>query len=427
MSFDARRRDFGRNRAVALVVSLADTAGLILVPLSLFGAGIVGLDERLGPLLEALLLVSGVLLFLLFSCVVGFNKQQLVLTIATVTCLISFSPAVVVNTFMENSINVISLRPLLRIAVICGWILFLQNVDWNRNVRNAILGFGLAVCIPNILLWGAEKFPVPFSGLAPHKNVLATVGFVGLTVSLLQIRAERRRQLYILLFGVLALASVILLFASGGRKALIGVAVSALVYFVVPSMRRNLILKLVAFVGVIVFAFMFIQLYLNFESYSLFWRVDDFLLSTMNQDLYTGREVVWPDAISKIELRPWIGYGEDYECRVGRFRDKGLSAHNLYLAVLYQSGGIGLVGFLSLLLVLWLRILSEDGQRRRLVAAFFIGALVTQYFTTTLLQNLLGGLGIWTVLAYGACSETKIRVREDEGSSDSEIERKASG
>lgn len=83
--------------------------------------------------------------------------------------------------------------------------------------------------------------------------------------------------------------------------------------------------------------------------------------------------------------------------------EKDLSAHNLWLAILYQTGLLGLCGCLSLIFCVWHALTS-----RRVTAfvalsvAWFTGVLVRESLEVSLFQNTLQiGLGSWVAIMAG--------------------------
>lgn len=393
-------------------------AAPIVIPMSMFAGGIIelGNGELLSGLIEKSLFFGAVfVLTLSFLTREDLNRFSVWVIMGATVCLIGFAPMVIARIIELIRIDIQTSIPLLRVVCICCWILFVMNVDWDSPILwTALLLFGLLVTGLNLALWIRQGHPVPFMGFTPQKNVLATVGFCGTFIGVKGLRVNRERNLFLLTSGLLLLMSLTVVYASGGRKALLGIFVAAGVYWAWQVIRSSAWIHTTLFLLLCVGGYAVVPIYLNMEQMPFYWAVDDFLIKSQNQDLYTGREVVWPDVSSLISEHPWFGHGHEYRCLVGRFsgRDQGLSAHNLALAVLYQSGIAGALGMVFFFWSVWW-CLCRAGHRdgARLSGAFMLAAIVTQYFTVSLIQNLFVGLGLWTIIASGLATGRASVVR----------------
>ena len=405
----------------------------VMIPMSMFAGGLLafGDTEQLSILMEKFLLFgSAIILALAVFLQHNLNRFSYLIVLGAVVCLVGFTPAVVEMWVGLFRLDMQLAVPLLRIVCICFWLLYVINVDWSsRTLWMALLLAGLVVNGANMLFWIQQGRPIPFSGLTPQKNVLATVGFCGAFVGTLGTMQNRNRLvLYLGSIGLIVM-SMVVLYASGGRKSLLGMIVAVGIYWGWQFIRHNAWLTTSVFLASCVGSYVIVPIYLNLESMPFFWVLDGFLVSSQNQDIYTGREIVWPDAMTQISERPWFGYGQDYRCSIGRLADRlerGLSAHNQSLAILYQSGITGLLGALFFLWIVWWCLCRVAHHRdARLSAAFMIGIIISQYFTASLLQNLFVGLGLWTIIGSGIAHNMRnsnSQVHLDSTDSDSEFE-----
>lgn len=377
--------------------------------MSLFAGGVlsIGDSEVLSELIEKSLFI-GTVLILSLAVLMKQKRHQFSrrIILGAGICIAGFAPAVITTSVQLLGVDSQIAIGLLRVVFICCWLLYVINVDWKSHpLWIALLFSGLIVTGLNLVIWIKQGRPIPFLGLTPQKNVLATVGFCGTFIGTLGIIQNKERLILYLASGMLLLNSLIVVYASGGRKSLLGIIVSAGAYWGWQFIRTYAWLTTIVFLAVCAGCYIVVPIYLNLEDMPFFWVLDDFLLSSQNQDIYTGREVVWPDVMSLISQRPWFGHGGDYTCFIGRLSErteKGLSAHNQALAILYRSGISGLAGMGIFLWAVW-SCLCRLGQNQnaRLSTAFMLGIIVTQYFTVSLMQNLFVGLGLWTIIASG--------------------------
>lgn len=127
-----------------------------------------------------------------------------------------------------------------------------------------------------------------------------------------------------------------------------------------------------------------------------------------SKGLESGRERIWPTLLNLISDRPWLGYGAG--AMPSNLTTIELSAHNYYLQVLLQVGGIGL-GFIVLMLKeIWsLLRLSRHNPRTRVIGSLFAGILFHQNFEVSLTQNNMAlGILFFTIFGIGISESLRI-------------------
>lgn len=89
----------------------------------------------------------------------------------------------------------------------------------------------------------------------------------------------------------------------------------------------------------------------------------------------TGRTLIWDDVIARIMEHPILGVGSDAFRSISK---TGLVAHNSFLSVWVETGIVGLVLFLSVLLIALLHVFTMPKLERRLwlivLLCWFLGA-----------------------------------------------------
>jgi O-antigen ligase len=130
------------------------------------------------------------------------------------------------------------------------------------------------------------------------------------------------------------------------------------------------------------------------------------------QGLYSGRELLWPVVLKYIGQRPVLGWGAGLD-EGEALLDAGISpnvqgastmnAHNLFLAVAFKTGLVGLFLQIALLAAIWLKFYpGRYDPTVRLAAAAFMGICVHQLFETSLINtNLSIGILFWSIIAIG--------------------------
>ena len=186
---------------------------------------------------------------------------------------------------------------------------------------------------------------------------------------------------------------------------MVQVLVAAATYFVLAYVRTGFLFQVLTFLA-LVLCQVFIPFALVFgEDYWLVQIVDDYFRAHM-YSIFSGREDVWPELLSTIQQRPITGYGTTEPWRFYRLEygiERELSAHNLWLAILFQSGAVGLMGLIAFLWTVWRHLLEHnDNMVVRASIAFFVGTVFHESFEVSLTQNTLQiGLGTWAAIMLG--------------------------
>lgn len=146
-------------------------------------------------------------------------------------------------------------------------------------------------------------------------------------------------------------------------------------------------------------------------------------LSLTGKNFFSGRHIIWRNALLSIQEKPFLGYG----FRAGG-RNKILldaygikfSAHNLYIHLLLEGGLLSLVLFLWFLYRVWRKIADRQvTDLTQLSAAFLLTYLVFSTFELLVIgSNVVLTLAAWTVVGLGLTPEKDppIRVPDSRGS-----------
>ena len=250
----------------------------------------------------------------------------------------------------------------------------------------------------NLLLWAAKRFAYPFEGIFYHKNILGGMIVYGLFFILAAFSLSKSKHWF---WKAGFIIGLIVLLASGSRTAWLTIAVVVVAYFLWPKVvqrpGRYSLLFLLVFVGSagIMFA------YVAMSHMSFFPQIEGLVYRLTHQNLYSGRQVIWPYLIDVILRKPW-GYGPGAIPEY--FLPIALSSHNLYLQVALQAGFIALFILGAILYSIWVYLSSiPHDMIVRLAGSFLLATLVHQAFEVDLTQtNLTIGIVIWSILAIGA-------------------------
>ena len=289
--------------------------------------------------------------------------------------------------------------------LVVGWIYFGLTLDWRRNSTWVVAVLtGITILGVNLALWAGDRFRIPFEGLASAKNSLAACSCVGifLAVAMWLRFGQLIPKLASILLGLLGMASLV---ASGGRASGMVVMLCAMAFFGWYLFRQSR-LGPVLVTSVLILAMTAIPfLYINLGRMSWFSGIDE-TFSNITHSIYSGRETIWPEVIDGIRDHPVIGNGTSASWRFVRSEHgitQELSAHNLYLSILYQSGMLGLFGFIALIFVFFRTMWSmSDSRHLQLSFAILVAVLFREAWEVSLTQNTLQiGLGSWILVTLG--------------------------
>ncbi len=213
---------------------------------------------------------------------------------------------------------------------------------------------------------------------------------------------QRIPKLAAILLGLMGMASLV---ASGGRASGM-VVLLCLLAFSAWTVFRQSRLGPVLVTSVLILAMTAIPfVYINMGRMSWFSGLDN-LFSSMTHSIYSGREAIWPEVIDGFREHPVVGNGTSASWRFVRTEHgitQELSAHNLYLSILYQSGIVGLLGLIFLVFVLFRSLWTmSDSLHLRLSFGVLVAVLFREGLEVSLTQNTLQiGLGSWILVTQG--------------------------
>lgn len=294
---------------------------------------------------------------------------------------------------------------MLQQTLLVGWIVFCFDCDWkNAWLWRALIGGGYLSLIANLVYWIAEGFPTSFAGLGTGKNGLAALTVLTLFWGIAGSRLLTSKLDRLCANGLVPL-SLLTLVISGGRASMLLIAVSAIAFPVLSILRGHRVLQGLAFLGLIAFHVAVPQVYSNMDRYPIFHSVDR-LMQRYTHSLHSGRQELWPGVIARIKQRPLTGHGTAESWRMIRKQHgitQELSPHNLWLAILFETGLVGLLGVIVFLWAIWYSLLNRPhAWLLSLSAAFFVGVLVREAAEVSLTQNTLQiGLGSWAAIMAG--------------------------
>lgn len=274
---------------------------------------------------------------------------------------------------------------------------FMSLIRWTGNKFKWISRLVTFYIVINVLIWVVTGFPRPFSSLFTNPNVFAPYIFY-LMFFVISFHYYRKKKLT---FVFLMISSLLLILYADARSVYIAILVSVFTYVFWKIITRNNIFFHLYFFFITFLIMIFTFVYPNITSFDNFYYFENLAREYTGKSLASGRDDIWAEIIFFINQNPIFGYGPGTLPSDLFYNDS--SSHNLYLQTALESGYIGLILLLFVLLIVWR--MFWRGRHDKIVklsASFFIATLIHQTFELSLIQNQLSiGLLQWLVISVG--------------------------
>ncbi|MBP1950573.1 O-antigen ligase family protein [Virgibacillus litoralis] len=226
-------------------------------------------------------------------------------------------------------------------------------------------------------------------------NLHASTAFVLLFFCVITMKESHFFIKFINIYSMLILIAVI--YSSNSRNTIIAL-ISVLLVFCLYSKIKKYIFPII--VSTIVLNITFTLTYVLMKNTKLGIFLNDITKKYTNKNLYSGRGRIWGDSFNEVvnSNAALTGLGNNFQ-----FETNNGYIHNLYAQIFYQSGLIGVLLFISLIVLIGLlakkvKIQTNDYYFRTLFA-FFIGVLMLQLFERFLITSYLK-ISLTTVLCW---------------------------
>lgn len=173
-----------------------------------------------------------------------------------------------------------------------------------------------------------------YTGLFSNSNYAGLVSAMGVALGIYFLRGSRY-QIAVLVSIVILVIGLIM---SGSRGSLLAVIIGAL-FALFSQINRSTIFRLFLFISVAGVVFVVLKPEALSDFFSSFVR-------TSGYDVSSGRLDIFRSVLEVFENSPIVGSG----FRTTELIQEGLTAHNLYLSVLAETGLLGAVMFFGLVL-----------------------------------------------------------------------------
>lgn len=252
--------------------------------------------------------------------------------------------------------------------------------NWEHRRTQQAVTYGLIVA--NLALIGSQLI----GGIATghvigslHSNFMGLCGATGLAYSIAfgKTRLLSRHGLRVLL-----ITSAISMVLSLSRGALVSVVAAALIYFGIGKLVRGGVGRSFALLGIVTTVLL---VSVNFNAWletDTAKSISQYSENITGKPVDTGRSKLWAFALYRISENPIYGIGVAARSSWDRELSSGdvitLSVHNYYLAVLLESGIVGLLSVMAMVSYVYVRFFKLSGDLSRFSAAVFLACLIHQ-------------------------------------------------
>lgn len=279
-----------------------------------------------------------------------------------------------------------------------GVYLYFSNSDWNEKAILMLYRISIVFVSFHFLIWMGKGFGRQFASIYPNSNILGPFMFLTIYFILMRIFTTRKRLIpYIFL-----VIAFLLLIASDTRSVLLSMVIGVFVYLIWNKVIKYRIVSIATFIVILIVFGSIVFLYPKLPRWSHYGKLESWMLEHTGKSIMSGRADIWGRLINLIDLRPLFGFGPNTVATDVMGRDA--SSHNLYINMTLQIGYLGLLIFIIILFIIFMKYVFRGNNKLvRLSAAAFIAILAHQLFEITLVQNQLSiGLFQWMVIATGA-------------------------
>lgn len=331
----------------------------------------LGLTGRLG-LVTAVMLVSAIA----FVCVLRkkYLPRHLLLIITVAVSIFTLYLTSSLNSLAPNIAIYRGGQVVLTVLVLIGAYYF-GNSSSIVSFGNWLFSFSVLAIF--FLLLSIGYFEAQNVFLNP--NTLGMAGYLLLCLTVFGGKQGFAR-------GVISLFALLIVILSGSRASLLACLIFFFTYLFFPIFRRNKFVYYLYIFLILGSGFWVVLFVTGSISEELLGFVDALSREYLNKRIESGRNLVWAHVISLVAEAPYWGWGGGIE--LSDLSEWEFSVHNLFLQVSLQSGLVGLVLFMLLILVIWGALYGVASNRyARVAASAFAGLLTLQFFEITLFQN----------------------------------------
>ena len=233
------------------------------------------------------------------------------------------------------------------------------------------------------------------------KNVYSgTIVYLLLFLSLLLLQGNAVSSRKI---GTWTFVGVVLLGMVFDQRAMQLSGLIALASFWILLYFNHALMRWIGLAGVVALIIVVVFMTAGISGFSIN-TIDDFVVEYSGRTAKSGRQVIWPLLVYLIEQKPFFGWGAGTLPR--DLIDTSLSAHSYYLQILLQTGFVGLMALICLMLALVSRFRVVQSRKDKYLRAYMWSCVFLIVFHASsevfLMQNnMVVAVPLWMLLGAG--------------------------
>jgi len=199
-----------------------------------------------------------------------------------------------------------------------------------------------------------------------------------------------------------SIISFVFFFFVGERTTVFCLVLIYIMDNVLRGIKSKKIFDLVYIITIIILL-TFVFAYVTLPSTKLGIELNRFVKNVSNENLFSGRNVLWQTILDALDGKELQGLTYDNDLELSYYSQKGLSTHNLYLWLMLNGGLVLLLLFLIYMFEIWRKYFDNlKMDVARISAAYFIGFMTLLNFELLLLNNnYVISLFLWYVISMG--------------------------
>ncbi len=305
--------------------------------------------------------------------------------------------------------------------LLLGPLAFGVSFSQRWGLREIQHGVAITMLLINVILIIAQLADGINTGLVLgrlHSNYMGLSGAIGLIYACM---FHKSGLIRVSLVQALLIVSILTIVVSVSRGALVSVMAGAMFYVGMTRLMRLRIIRSIILAGIVITLLLISAKFDSWVKSEYAKEVSNYSESLTGKAFDTGRSKYWGVALHQISENPIYGIGIEARSSWDRELSNGnvitLSVHNYYLAVLLESGLVGLLSVLTLIFYIHNRFFGQKGDVSILGSAVILGSLIYQTAEVSLTTGTYtAGAMIW--ILWGALARLVISLPVASGKSD---------
>lgn len=269
----------------------------------------------------------------------------------------------------------------------------MSKLNFNNNFYNTVFILNilyLIYLISSIIKDGVSS--IGFMSYTSNPNALAMVVYIFIVFMSLIVLNNNN-----MVYKICLLSMIYILLFTKSRTTILAFIFSVTIYFLLCKFKK-IKFRSIFLIGSVLYL-VFTLFYINLPNTKLGDFLNQISLDIFDKSLFSGRNLIWSEAIDLIKDKFVFGYGIKGGNYYIMSSQRGF--HNFYIEITMKLGIIGLLFiFIYLYNIFKIIDIHKDEKIVILMSSYFLGVLIIQMFESTMGLSGMGvGLFQWFIIA----------------------------